>query len=398
MPMTNFYDAPTPALSLDAVEKRRFVSLHIYTFPDVPVDDDLTKKIRGQVEVAAEIWCNKCSIEVYASTFDPLAEKVPGDLSLDTENTDTANGLPAGIRDLLLTDNSYRPHCLDSEIAVYYVKGKTFKSGSTGYAWWSQTSSGTRHSIIMTEGGSGEVLAHEIGHHLFVRPRPDDPTRYFDDNPEIAFMDLGVKGHDTRPSYLMNSPTNNGETNVSPLQCATITRECKLLKIEDARVGWDPPTGAVRRCVVVFEKMYVFHSSDETGGPHLESSWDFHAYEETPTGGRTAQKFHATWDESDLFGPKEFDLRWMGPATVYLGTVTNNLGLLVAGNDTDGPFSSDDRLPTISIMYTAADNWGHGPHTERGDNEEMMYDLYYSIQSDTVSQTRFRRCQATVGK
>jgi hypothetical protein len=137
MAMQNFYDPPRPQGFTDALEKHRFVSLHIYTFPDFAIDDNLKKRVQEDVERASQIWCNGCpkKFEIFASTIQQLSEKNPGDLTFDPESVDPKD-FPKVLSNLLLAANSvYRPGCSDTEVAVYYVKGKKFKDGNTsGYS------------------------------------------------------------------------------------------------------------------------------------------------------------------------------------------------------------------------------------------------------------------------
>jgi hypothetical protein len=244
---------------------------------------------------------------------------------------------------------------------------------------------------IMTEEASSEVLAHEIGHHLFVRPNPDKPNQYFDDNPDTAFIAADASSHDKRSDHLMNIPVAKNETVISPIQCESVS-ESKLVKEEEVLIGYDAPPG-VQRCSVTFEKMHVYDADDGLSDSHLESSWNFYAYEKDAMGNKTANFFGNSWIESDLFGPKDYDLNFMGTAIIDLANTNNTLEIQVDGSESDD--FSDDDLPVIKKSYRQADMWGKGSHPEHGHNDEITYDVFYTIQSDPLVSSRFERsCQA----
>lgn len=402
MSMSNFWDPINPGPGYTEVtEKRRFVSLHIYVFPDLILDDNLKNKIKNQVERASTIWCTQCKIEVFASTLVQLNENNPGELNLDIERTKVED-IPQKFIDMLRKD--YRTGCNDTEIAVYYTKGQKFVNAGAN-SWWglSNTPGGI---TLMSEGATGEVLAHEIGHILFVREDPIGSGNFFDTNPDPAGVydpnDPTIKfdpvhGHDKRADYLMNSPTGPGEIKISPIQCNVVTTSSKLIKSDNVLIGFDPTIGMVRTGTVTFEILHIDDIHPLIGIiDSFRTKWEF--YVSTSIPGQHPYHIFGYGQTMDIDGnQKDYNLTTdIPPMDFEIKDVTSNLKIEVGG--TEWRLLIPMKLPSINITHDQSDNWGQGLHNVSAQNEILNYRLVYKIEATEPIPFRFpnRECKALV--
>ncbi|PHE13626.1 hypothetical protein COF59_13710 [Bacillus pseudomycoides] len=402
MTMKNFWDPPQPKDFTEVTEKRKFVSLHIYILPGLTRDPSLDDKIKKQVIRASDIWCTQCKIEVFASTIQELTENNPGDLIFNPELIKT-DQIPGQVVHSLQDSTVYRPGCDDTEIAVYYIMGQRFQNAAAFSMYF--LSATPRPLIFMTQQASGELLAHEIGHHLFVREEPigsgnfvstnPDPQGVYDPNdPTITFDP--VNGHDKRQDFLMHGVVNG--TKISPIQCAIINRTSKLVKVDNCLTSFNPPSGVLRRCTVEFKKMHVFNVSDEIcSDPHLESTWSFKVWRRNKVTLQQDLIKDQPWVESNLFGPKDFDLTWLEKVTVDITDLNQEIVIDLTGSDEDS-CSGNDALAVVVEQWGQTDDWGNGPHEPSSENDEIHYQLFYNIKTELLQPIQFpaRECKAIV--
>ncbi|MBT2686806.1 hypothetical protein J7I93_01275 [Bacillus sp. ISL-47] len=201
----------------------KIVNLCIYFTPRDGVE---SIDIENDVKRASLIW-NQCGIEFkvkkkFTSIDLPdLANFSFADKEI-THCGDLTNAPNTAVNIRLEKMLAFRPECDETDVAVYYVSGKTFSDGTTTSCFYPQQVAGKKlFSIVLTTGAiNTDYLAHELGHALFVRPNGN----YDDPDPK---RDPADKIHNTDQCYLMHVPV--GGIKITQPQCV-LANKSTLLK------------------------------------------------------------------------------------------------------------------------------------------------------------------------
>ena len=392
----NFWDRRTPAGFTDMTKSGFVVELCIYSFEHSEKDET---KVREDVKKASAIWCQR-GINVQASHWEKLAPFGPSE-PLDLNSHDLAEQIPCSNLSDQARDQLYaigRPNCPSNSfesIAVYYIPRAHFQGSSGGsgcHIWRTQSiDSKPEHIILLTDKADERVLAHEIGHALFLRDIGSG--QWINDDPDPS-MDPNNRGHNTSPQNLM-FPSVSPNPVISPQQ-ETQAKSSQLVSIKDLAYGYTD--NKPFKVGVEMKTLHVGFTRDEGfSDNNLESTWWF-----TVTAGQKPP-VTKTFKDNRL-GAGDRDLSFANQAPDVLdfpdlepgdGPITIN----VTGEDWDF-WSANDILPVLNeTHYKDPDFWGsesssptsaplgdHKRPTPPNDpvvnSESMNYRLTYNVRVD----------------
>lgn len=401
--MGNWWANDVP-LGATAVENElRIVNLCIYRLPNVSIPDDTIKDI---LKKAGTIWC-QCFITVI-SNINPQDLKEDGDRkSGDLTFIDDANTIPLVAERLQaggtpnpwdsiqkkvsnqLTRDYNRPGCTPTDVAVYFIQGTHFKDGATSTTVFENG----KIFIVMPQGNytnpdsievMGSVLAHELGHALFLRK--NSSGNFVMDNPDIPHQVPNDVAHDDRPDNLMHYPVIR-HPNISQPQCQQ-AQKSQFVKFADVLVAYKPAPKCTKikvdflnyKCIAIHNSG-AFPSSSDKVRPHFSV-------------GTTQGEQVKNWDEDNLQSGNTYDLTLPGvlqpgPPS-FIVDVKNTLSVDFHVWGTIVHTWSDDQFPEWHDSVTESENWRIGNHHQPLNNDWIKSELEYTIscieteQPDTV--------------
>jgi hypothetical protein len=381
----HFWHKQTPAGFTDLTKSGHVVELCIYSFEHSAKDET---QVRADVEKAAAIWCQG-GINVQASHWERLGPLAPSE-PLDLSSHALAEQIPCGgnlsdqARDQLYELG--RPNCPGNSfesIAVYYIPRSHFQgsSGSGCHQWRTQGTDGKpEHIILLTDEADGRVLAHEIGHALFLRETGSNV--WINDDPDPS-MDPNNTGHNTSPQNVM-FPSVSQNPVVSSEQ-ASQARRSRLVRLKDLAFGFTD--NKPFKLGVKMKTLHVDWTSDELfSDDALESTWKFRV----KTGIEDDTKVHtdSRFGSGDHALPASLDY-----PLLEVASDTDELQIEVTGEDWDF-WSPNDALPKLEKKWTKGqDLWGSGSSTPTGaplgehkegpkENGDIKYSLTYNVRVD----------------
>ncbi|WP_242310503.1 hypothetical protein [Bacillus cereus group sp. BfR-BA-01524] len=208
------------------------VDICVYTAPGANVNDF---RINKDIESASAIW-GVCGIK-----FN-LKFKLP---TPNNDDYNVKNEPIAANCDKKISEQSpkvqkllnYRIDCPDKAIAVYYVAGATFEDGKTtgcqyfDYEYKTQNGQMTEkftYAIILADGATPYVFAHELGHALFWRKTSPMDTTFIGNDPDDE-MDPNNKKHNSNSCNLMHPTAKSTAISIKQNQTANnsfLIKEC----------------------------------------------------------------------------------------------------------------------------------------------------------------------------
>src|SRR5215212_1650421 len=391
----NFWDRRTPAGFTDMTKRGYVVELCIYSFEHSAKDET---KVRDDVKKASAIWCQR-GINVQASHWERLA---PFGLSepLDLNSHTLAEQIPCSNLSDQATDQLYaigRPNCPSNSfesIAVYYIPRDYFQGSSGGsgcHIWRTQSiDSKPKHIILLTDKADERVLAHEIGHALFLRDIGSG--QWINDDPDPS-MDPNNRGHNTSPQNLM-FPSVSPNPVISPEQ-ESQAKLSQLVRIKDLAFGFTD--NKPFKLGVKMKTLHVGFTSDEIfSDDALESTWKF-----TVQAGQKPPVTKTLMDNRLGAGDRDISPPNAAPDVLDFPDLEPGdapITIKVTGEDWDF-WSPNDTLPELFETHTKSEFlWGSdsstptsaplGDHTRPTppnnpvENDEMNYRLTYNVRVD----------------
>ncbi|HDR7613329.1 TPA: hypothetical protein QCX47_005096 [Bacillus mycoides] len=366
------------------------VNLCIYIVPGSQAEQG--DRIFNHVRDASNIW-QKCNITICIKKIQFLTGTFPNINAVNITNTIT---LPNDFVNLLRNN---RQDCNEDDIAVYYIPGNVYNlpgvnpldqpQASFHFTATPPSEVPTQHSIIMSDGAVGRVLAHELGHALLLRERGAPCSNFHiirdsrgreigqyigwgNDEPDPNSRAADCKHH-TDPNNLMEPHVNPGETTITDMQ-RDIAVQSRLARHypSDFRVE--------------FQMIDVHFVNDGLFDQELESNWIFNVWRLDAGNPENAILVGTeTWDEDHL-NPKRYIVDKSIPFSADIAS--DVIRIEVFGTDTDTV--SDDPIPRIVRDYDFSTNWGNwgvgvGSTMEplegpiRASNDQLDYSLHYKI-------------------
>jgi hypothetical protein len=392
----NFWNRRTPAGFTDMTKRGFVVELCIYSFEHSAKDET---QVREDVQKASAIWCQR-GINVQASHWERLAPFAPSE-PLDLNSHTLAEQIPCSNLSEEATNQLFgigRPNCSSNSfesIAVYYIPRAHFQGNSSGsgcHIWRTQSiDSKPEHIILLTNEADERVLAHEIGHALFLRDIGSG--KWINDDPDPG-MDPNNRGHNTSPQNLM-FPSVSPNPVISPEQ-GTQAQSSQLVSIKHLAYGYTD--NKPYKVGVKMKTLQVGFTTDEAfSDDALESTWKF-----TVTAGQKPPVTKTLMDNRLGAGDRDISPPNQAPDVLDFPDLEPGGGpitIKVEGEDWDF-WSANDILPELfETHHKEPDLWGSksssptsaplGDHTrptppnEPVQNyESMNYRLTYNVRVD----------------
>jgi hypothetical protein len=394
----NIWDPQAPPSSAfsNLAKKGSVVELCIYIFTGSVKNE---KSVRSEVEEAGKIWCQS-GINVQAIHLEklpPLPASEPLDLnSPNLARQISCGGMSDAVRNQLF--NIGRPNCpgeINKSIAVYYIPGRRLADGFASGCHQFRHLGGDglpEHIILLTDEASGQVLAHELGHALFVRQRGG---KWINDDPDLK-SDPNAPKHNSDEQNLMHARVPDNPK-ISPAQGEEAKKSDLVLDDQDLVYGFIDNTPITLK--VTMEVLYIHSISDELldelfNADCLESWWRFHVQTgKTNANGDftvTFVNFAANWTNSCLRATRAYDLRGLVNVNITMAS-DDELLIAVFGGEGDNFYNSDDSFPVSRRIFRRTDsNWGSGFTTHPSGvigrhldhppkNDEIEYSVSYMI-------------------
>lgn len=390
----NTWDPPTPTGHIEKFQQGRVVELFIYRFPQSAKDH---AQIRADVEVASQIWCQtKVNLQVvYLEALPVLPVSEPLDLHAPDLSRRFTCGDPGTSDQFFAIPRPQNPN-IRTSLAVFYIPGDTFTNGGKGCHQFRFQSVDDKpeHLIIMTDGSTGQVLAHELGHALLTRDKGSG--QWINDDPD-PMRDPSVTGHNLDPQNLM-FPVVDKNPVITPPQ-ASVAGQSPLVHQENLVFGFKEAKPF--KVGVDFKSMTVTTSSDEwSSDDALESTWEFKVSVldssknviSTESKSWTKDPLHWwTYDLNELKGTNPPPGSVTFPS-IKIPSKADDLEISVTGTDWDF-WSPNDELPGISHSEKSSDKWGtgKGDQSKSASNNEISYSvLFNTTLEDEPKETKFR--------
>ncbi|MEU4494864.1 hypothetical protein AB0F96_15800 [Streptomyces sp. NPDC023998] len=381
----NTWDKKTPPGFTELRKEAMTVELCVYSLQNSRMKE--INQVRAVAEAAGKIWCQGgVNVQVvHWEALPPLS--IAGPLNLNS--TDLARQIPCGslsdaARSQLSTIGKPNAPAGDPTrlVAVYCIPGNGFQdapSASGCHQFQFQGNTSPDHMILLTDSADGRVLAHELGHALFVRLT--GPNSWMNEDPDPG-RNVSDRLHNANPPNLMYSSVSE-KPSISPEQ-VMVAQKSRLVTRQSLFYGFRE--NKRYKLGVDIKTLHVDEVSDEiTSDNALESSWMFAV-------GTSIIKNRKPYENSRLT-PGDYDLSGsFDNPLLEVESDTDKLTLDVTGTDRDF-FPFNDELPHIHKEWSKGEDlWGStssdpgaptGQHQEGPvKNDEIKYSVTYAIRVD----------------